>query len=394
MNWVDGVIILALVTSVFSGYRRGVILQVFSWGGFIAGLFIGGIVALRVTNAVAPETRLSGMAISLASFLGTAFIIEGLVAFAGFKIARKLSLGKVRAVDAVAGSVVAAVVTILVGWILSPVGKEVPEVAASLRDSAILRGTHATLGVPPDIFSAVGRFLDQTGFPEVFAELNPSLAPGVEPPPRRLARDPEIRAAARLTYKIDGSGCGGRVTGSGFPVNGNTVITAAHVVAGTSGTQVIQATDAGGSRFDARVVYMDDATDIAVLRVPGLTGGALGVGTAQAERGTDGAAIGYPGGGDRVSSPARVRARTNAIGRDIYGRGDVRREIYVMRAEVIQGNSGGPFVDTDGVVRGMVFAASASDPDESYALAETEIREALANAGDRNRAVDTGDCAL
>jgi len=296
--------------------------------------------------------------------------------------------------DSIAGSVSAVLITVLMGWLMSAPAKEVPELASSAKGSAILRGTHAILGPPPDLFSALATFLNRTGFPEVFAAINPSLAPQVEPPPRALARDREVRLAARLTYKIDGVGCGGRVSGSGFPVSNNTIVTAAHVVAGTTSTRVIPAEDVGGGPFDARVVYIDSETDIAVLRVSRLRPGTLDVDQDQAERGTDGAAIGYPGGGARKTSVARVRLRTEAIGRNIYGRGEVTREIYVLRATVVQGNSGGPFVDTDGVVRGMVFAAAASDPEESYALAETEILEALRNTGNSNREVNTGACAV
>ena len=116
--------------------------------------------------------------------------------------------------------------------------------------------------------------------------------------------------------------------------------------------------------------------------------------TRDARRGDTGAAIGYPGGGPRTISPARVRARTNAVGRDIYDRKLVSRSIYVLAATVHQGNSGGPFVDDNGVVRGMIFAAAADNPNESYALTSDEISQAYQAARSRTREVDTGTCAL
>jgi len=394
VNWIDLLIVVALVLGLFTGYRRGVVVQVFSWGGFLLGLVVGALLAPGIVSAFDPKSPTTQAIITVAAFLGVAFALEGLIAFAGFKLSRKISHGTVRRVDAIVGSGVAAMLSLAMSWFVSAPARQVPELEESVRGSAILDAIDATLGTPPDFFGVIGGLLDRTGFPQVFSRLNPGLAPGVERPPARLRRDPEIRFAARLTYKIESDGCGGRVDGSGFPVDRTTVVTAAHVVAGTSDTKVIQATDAGGDVFDATVVYMDTDTDIAILRTAPLDDGTLRIASTSAERGTDGAAIGYPGGGDRVTSPARVRAQTEAIGRDIYSRRQVQREIYVLRSIVRQGNSGGPFVDDDGIVRGMIFAASASQEEESYALAEVEIERAIANAAGRRRGVDTGRCAI
>ncbi|MGH2728018.1 MAG: trypsin-like peptidase domain-containing protein, partial [Actinomycetota bacterium] len=193
------------------------------------------------------------------------------------------------------------------------------------------------------------------------------------------------------TFKIESVGCGGVVDGSGFPLDEHHVITAAHVVAGTSNHKV---TDAEGHTVRATVVFINTDIDIAVLVVTAPPSPALQWTTRPADRRTDGAAIGYPGGGRRKISPARVRALTEAVGRDIYNRKLVSRQVYVLSALVRQGNSGGPFVDEDGVVRGMIFAASADDPNEAYALSATEIDRAMDAARGRSKEVNTGSCAL
>ncbi|HLW17190.1 MAG TPA: trypsin-like peptidase domain-containing protein, partial [Actinomycetota bacterium] len=167
--------------------------------------------------------------------------------------------------------------------------------------------------------------------------------------------------------------------------------TAAHVVAGTKNTQVISP---NGDRFPATVVYWDPDTDIAVLRVGTFPSGDLSVDEIVADPGTDGAAIGYPGGGARTISVARVRGHTDAIGYDIYSRHTVDRAIYVLRSTVIPGNSGGPFVDTDGRVRGMIYAASSQYKDEAYALDGAEIDKAIQAADGKTRQVDTKTCAI
>lgn len=391
---VDLLIMAAVGLGLVSGYRRGALLQLFSWGGFVLGLFVGGFVGPRLVDVLGPTAPAARAIIGVVVFLGVAFLTEALVAVGGGRLIHRITSTSVRKADRIAGSTIAAIMAILSAWVLSVPAKRAPQLAASVRDSVVLRATYAVLPDPPNIIAGLGGLLNHTGFPEVFQQLNPSLAPGVEPAPQSLKDDREILAAARTTYKIESRGCGGLVDGSGFSVRRGYVVTAAHVLAGTKDTMVLEPSDGGGRQYAATAIYMDTKKDIAILRVPALDSGKMTLSDTPAERGADGAAIGYPGGGDRRISVARVRARTDAVGRDIYSRGQVTREIYVLRARVRQGNSGGPLVDEAGRVRGLIFAASAQDPEESYALTETEIRHAQNAAAGRSGAVKTGSCAI
>jgi S1-C subfamily serine protease len=391
VNWVDLLILGAFALALLSGYHRGVVMQLFSWGGFILGIISGALLGPPIVRAIHPHSANARRVAVLASFLGIAFIVEALIAFAGSRISRKITHERLKRADKIVGSVVAAVLSLVAAWMLSLPAKSVSSLAPSIKKSAILRGEYAVLSRPPDFLATILSLLKHTGFPEVFAELNPSLAPRVAPPPASLAHNMAIQAAAQLTFKIEGDGCEGKVDGSGFPAQAHIVITAAHVVAGTKHTVVIKP---NGDRFDATVVYMDTNTDIAVLRVTSLPASAMHVDAKIAAYNTDGAAIGYPGGGPRTISVARVRAHTEAIGYDIYSQHSVDRFIYVLRASVIPGNSGGPFVDTDGHVRGMVFAADSNSKDTAYALDGSEIDRALRAARDKTRQVDTKTCAI
>ena len=89
--------------------------------------------------------------------------------------------------------------------------------------------------------------------------------------------------------------------------------------------------------------------------------------------------------------PATVQARIDAIGRDIYGGSRVRREILALSALVGQGDSGGPFVSSEGLVGGVVFAG---DPGggTGYALTAGEVRPVVEDAIDRNQEVGVGAC--
>ena len=393
MNWVDFVIIVTVGLALWSGFSRGALLQVFSWGGFIVGLILGSLVAPLIVDAINPENTTTKAFLGLGLFLGLAFLFEALVAALGLTLRKKITNLGARKADQIAGAVIGVFFALIGSWFLGSTLKRGPSptVARAVKGSAILGGLDDILPHPPAILAQIGRFLDRSGFPDVFAQLNPSLAPGVAPPPAALAKDKEILAAAEGTYKIVSNGCGGIVDGSGFPLDDRNVVTAAHVVAGTSRTRI---QGPGTDEIRGTVVYIDTDRDIAVIRLVRDAEHTLQMTTRDARRNATGAAIGYPGGGDRTISPARVRAKTDAVGRDIYNRKLVSRDVYVLAAHVRQGNSGGPFVDDDGVVRGMIFAASADNPNESYALTSDEIARAYRVARARTRSVSTGTCAL
>jgi S1-C subfamily serine protease len=179
------------------------------------------------------------------------------------------------------------------------------------------------------------------------------------------------------------------VSGSGFPVGTDEVLTNAHVVAGTRGTTV---SILPGRTLRGTVVLFDPNRDVAIVRVPGL--GLTALGQASAGRGTHGAAIGYPGGGPEVVAPAVVDTGVRATGRDIYGNQLVTRQIWIIEASIHPGDSGGPLVDTQGHVIGVIFAASTSNPGQAYALTNGETQPDIDAAQGRQAGVGTGSCAV
>ena len=115
---------------------------------------------------------------------------------------------------------------------------------------------------------------------------------------------------------------------------------------------------------------------------------------AAASAGTQGAAIGYPGGANEDVSPAAVNGEVQAEGRDIYGQRLVVRSIWIIRANVRPGNSGGPLVDLNGNVLGVIFAASTSQPGVAYALTDAEVQTDIDQAQGRTASVAVETCAM
>ncbi|HZD37602.1 MAG TPA: MarP family serine protease, partial [Actinomycetes bacterium] len=286
------------------------------------------------------------------------------------------------------GALVAVVVTAIALWFVALTLGSVPfsPLARALTDSSVLRTIDRIAPRPPAALSQLRGLLARSPFPDAFANLRPPAAGGA--PPAALAT-PGVRHAAAATVQIESQGCGGLLFGSGFPVEPHLVVTNAHVVAGTGRHRVI--TTRGG-RASATVVWFDARRDIALLSVPGITLDPLRL-VGAVRVGTTGAVIGYPGGGDEQTVGARVVARTTAVGRDIYSSSLVRREIYVLRAKVRKGDSGGPVVDRSGRPIGVVFAASTVDPEEGYALTNAELRTVLDQLGSTRAPVGVGRCA-
>ncbi len=216
----------------------------------------------------------------------------------------------------------------------------------------------------------------------MFAGLEPAI--GAPLPLPASVDTPGVNRAAQAVVKISSLGCGGLVTGSGFPVGSGYILTNAHVVSGTSRHTILTP---AGAELPGTVVFFDPERDVAVLYVPDYRSAPLTFGPAQ--RGTKGAVIGYPGGGPEQVSPAVVDGRIDAEGRDIYNANLVTRQIFVIQARVRPGNSGGPLVDLEGRVLGLVFATSAGDPNQAYALTDDEIQGDVKDAQAHPSQTDT-----
>ena len=177
------------------------------------------------------------------------------------------------------------------------------------------------------------------------------------PPNSQIARDPQVRAGRpQSVVRVLGTACGLGVQGSGWVAGDGIVVTNAHVVAGQDDTTVQVGGE--GDRLDAEAIWFDSRNDLAVLRVPGVSGlPALRLDEG-AEVGTSAAILGFPENGPYDVQPGRLGQTETVDTQDAYGRGPVRRRITALRGLVRSGNSGGPMVDGRGRVVTTIFAAT------------------------------------
>lgn len=388
MNLLDIGILVLLGFSVVSGFRRGAALQVISLGSLLVGLIVGAILAPGLASLAEDPAMQSVIA------LGSLLLIAGVFDAAGWAVgaqawaaARRSQLGFL---DSWAGVGVGILATLLAVWFLAfnLVQGPIPALSQQIRGSSIVRGIDAVLPRPPSLLAQVRGFLDRFGFPEVFEGLPPAPAGPVRGPTEGevgTAAD----AAGASTLRVVGRACDRIQEGSAFIVADGYAVTNAHVVAGVDAPEVQQQ---GGGSIGATTVLFDPDLDLAVLRITSTPAVPLDLLGEDLDRGRGSAVLGYPEGGGLTVGPAAVRRVMQAVGRDIYGRSTVSREVYELQAAVRPGNSGGPFVTADGDVAGVVFAASVGNDDVGYALTSTEARPQIERGIGRTEAASTGPC--
>jgi S1-C subfamily serine protease len=388
LNLVDLAIVAALVAAVIHGYVLGAAIQVTSFGGFWAGFALGSVLAPHVADTI--DDQLTRSLVALLVVFGVASLVGAFGRAFGVRIWRALRSIHLGWLDRGAGVVVATVGTLFAVWFLAAMLAtfSVREVATEIQRSRIVHALDEALPPPPALFARVERLLRGNNFLSPFVGLEPAPSGRLPAPADPLVRR-AVDAAGAATVKIVGFGCGGELEGSGFVAASDLVVTNAHVVAGISAPVVID----GKGEHEAVTVRFDPDLDIAVLRVSGLAAGPLPLAAGDASRGTEGAVLGYPGGGPFDAEPAVVLDQFTAEGRDIYGRSTTSRDIYEVQANVRPGNSGGPLVRPDGTVVGVVFSKSLRANDIGYAIVASEVAPEVRAAASQRAPVGTGGCA-
>ncbi|APE32874.1 acid resistance periplasmic serine protease MarP [Nocardia mangyaensis] len=391
--WLDIAVVLIALVAASTGWRQGAVASALAFFGVALGAVAGILIAPHILQHLSEgRSRVLG-----GILLIVLLVIIGEVA--GMVLGRAARSGMrhpvARGVDSVVGAVLQAATVLVAAWLLAlPLATaSQPGVAAAINGSRVLADVNAVapswLRKLPNEFS---KLLNTSGLPDVIGPFGRAPIAAVEPPDPSVLASPVAVSLQQSVLRIRGTApsCQRALEGSGFVVAPERVMTNAHVVAGTQSVSV----DTARGALEASVVLFDPSKDIAVLAVPGLTAPVIPRAPQPAGSGESAIVLGYPGGGPYTASAARVRETLDLTGPTIHRDGTVEREVYTVRGQVRAGNSGGPLVDTEGQLLGVVFGAAVTDDDTGYVLTLDEVGGELASAPGVSTPVDTGACVL
>lgn len=384
----DAVVILVLIGALWTGIARGLLRTL----GTVIGLIAGGAAALVVMPFVSRAVPATGWNVVAAIGVGVVCIvlgagIGGAIGRVFRRGARTLKLGPIdRIAGGAAGLAVAVATALILAMSVSSFG--VPALSQAVASSQVLRFLQSATPEPVQRVLAQARSaaLDD-GIPTLL-EAAGIQSTGV---PDAATNTEALDAASRSVLRIstNSPACNTASTGSGFVIADELVMTNAHVV---SGSQEVVVEERGAFPHAANVVYYDADADIAVLRVPAVQAPPLSVG-ADPDAGQTVFFQGYPYGGPFVASGASALVTGPMLAPSVAGTGTATRSVTTIAGDVNPGNSGGPLLDADGTVIGMIFAKSDTSTDIGFALAMAELAPVLASADALTQPVATGRCA-
>jgi hypothetical protein len=168
--------------------------------------------------------------------------------------------------------------------------------------------------------------------------------------------DSQAAIAAAIDVRVDG--CGPRIGfGTGTVIDGGDIVTAAHVVAGSTSVEVI---DGNGARAPAEIVLFDPDLDLAVLRPASAIGVPLTIRSMEARQNEVGVLVRIrerEGVMEIEQIDVRVIREANIATTDIYLDRKVVRDGFEIDSSVDTGDSGAMVVLPGGGA-GVVWARS------------------------------------
>lgn len=335
MNVLDILLLAGAVWFAVIGYRQGFVVGILSVIGFLGG----GLVAVYLLPVLWDQMTDGSEVSSTAAVVAVVIVIvcasigQAFTTHLGNKLRRHITWSPARALDATGGALVNVVAMLLVAWLIGSAlaGTSLPTLGKEVRSSSVLLGVSRVM--PPQAstwFTDFSSVLAQNGFPQVFSPFANEPITEVRAPDPALVGSPVAARAKQSIVKVVGTApsCGKVLEGTGFVFSDRRVMTNAHVVGGVDEPTV--QIGGQGRLYDAKVVLYDWQRDIAVLDVPDLDVKPLRFADtdSDAESGDSAIVAGFPENGAYDVRSARVRARIDANGPDIYHRGTVRRDVY------------------------------------------------------------------
>jgi S1-C subfamily serine protease len=391
MNWVDLLVIVLALLAAASGWRQGVVVALLAFTGVLLGAVVGVRVAPSFVGLV------DGAGPRIAVGVGVVVLLIAVGETCGVLIGRSIRgtmrIAAVRAVDSVLGALVQATAVLIAAWLLAvPLASSGnATLAGAVRGSAVLGEVNNLLPAQAQRLPAeFGALLDTSGLPNVLEPFGRTPITDVEAPDTALQSSDVVQRtrASVLKVRAVATSCSRGLEGTGFVIAPQRVLTNAHVVAGSNKVAV----ETAKGQLAATVVLYDPQSDLAVLDVPKLAAPVLSFAPAPATTGESAIVLGYPLDGPYTATAARMRSEIALRGPNIYDTETVLRDVYTIRAQVRSGNSGGPLIDPNGFVLGVVFGAALDSTDTGFALTAKEVSNEAAAAPGLTQAVGTGAC--
>lgn len=383
----DLIIAFASCVTFFFGWRQGAFASVLSAVGVVSGI----VLSVAFLPLVAAYT--ANPTLTLLLGIGVMVLIAGignlLGGLAGSRLRQSIRTRAAMMVDSLLGAVFQVFALLLVVWFVATplVGRVTGPVGEGLSNSRVLTAVDQL--TPPVIDNLPARLaatLSESGLPPL---VSPFTGAREVEPPNILIDDTAMvdRVRPSVVYVLaDAPQCSRRLMGSGFVISPDTILTNAHVVAGTDTVHV----ETVNGTVEDTVVFYDPDTDLAVLHSAGLDLPALQWAEDAASTGDDAVVMGFPEGGPFEARPVRIRDKIIVNGPNIYATTRVDREAYSLRGTIRHGNSGGPLLTTDGDVLGVIFGTAVDESETGYALSADEVISTIGEFS--TAAVDTGAC--
>jgi S1-C subfamily serine protease len=389
-QWLDLAVLSVAFVAAVSGWRSGALGSLLSFLGVVLGAVAGVLLAPHVVAHI--DGARTKLFVALFLILGLVVIGEIAGVVLGRAVRGAIRNPVVRAFDSVTGVALQVVAVLVAAWLLATplTASDQPNLAAAVNGSRVLSRVNdvapSWLKRVPTRLSAL---LNTSGLPSVLQPFGRAPIVSVDAPDDSLVTNAAVMADKASVVKVRGvaQSCQKVLEGTGFVVAPGRVMSNAHVVAGSNSVTV----EVDGKTYDAKVVSYDPAADISILDAPDLPAPPLKFDTQEAATGTGVVVMGYPGGGEFAATPARIREIIKLNGPDIYHTTTVTREVYTIRGNVRQGNSGGPLVNGTGKVLGVVFGAAVDDADTGFVLTAEEVAAQMAKVNNQD-AVPTGKC--
>jgi len=382
MNALDIGIIIILGAFVWLGSTQRPARQASMSAGAIAGLLLGSLIytklAFLATGSVVRTAILGLMIITLGLLCYDIFITAG--KFAESKLHHRFKLSRLQ--RRITSSSIAGLTGVVIIWLTIGIFSTLatPVIQRSVYHSTLISATRHVVRLPTP-FSA----------PQTFTNAEPTFTSRVAVSDSFASLDAAVANASSSVFKVQSWGCGTTTIGSSFMVSKQAVITNAHVIAGA--TRISVQDRRNTASYVAQVILFDPALDIAILSTSAqLPSTPLKLNAAPATVSTIGSVLGYPDGKQFSDSDAIIIDALDAKGYDIYNRDTVSRAIYALRGDIVPGNSGGPLINANGEVLGLVFGHSTSQNHTGYAITAKQIAPSIATALKRNTTTSSGSC--